>query len=834
MKRRYALATLAVLLTTALTGVVTAQVDLDLDALLGEIDAPDAQDPPAEAAPEEAIPSAEDADVELPEDPVEAAELTAEQEVVLRQAREQQGRDAYAQAQTALRRGQYREAAEGFERSLQLIPVRAATDEIRIRARLGRAEATLRRAEAAFDRDELDDARSFANEAIRIDEERFGDRARGLIRRIDRRRDRLEVIERMPVDVPDRPAVRRSRETAHENFEEGRRYFEAGEYDRAETLFEQVLLVSPYHRDAMRYLRRIEERRLEATNIRRQTTVAEAVHEVRRRWHPPIREVVRAPERPEDVDPTDRRLARRLRERMEAITIPRIDFRDADIQDVIAFLRDVSEEQDPDRMGGVNIILQIEGAAPARPAPTPAPVDPGDFWGIDPEPLLDTPATPRAPSRVDPISLTLRNVSLLDAIRYVTDVAGLRYRIEDNAVIITPKDRPVGALITRFYPVQPSIVDVVIEREEQPDTGFGRPAGDFIGMPSAQAEVRRADVRSFFEQSGVPFPEGTSITYNAQISQLIVTNTAENLELFERILAQLNVIPNQVEIEARFVEIGQDDLEELGFQWLLTDNMNLAIRRGSGPIASRERIQLNRNMDTGGFTSGLRRISETAPLMSVSSVLTNPELSFLLNAMQQRGGTDLLSAPRVTVQSGATAQIQVVRELVYPVEWMEQAPGEFVAAEFRVPYPTAFETREVGVILNVTADVGADGYTIRLSMVPEVSELATWIDYGPPEIFPILKPIFQSRSVTTSIVLWDSQTVVMGGLIREEIEHIDDRIPLLGDLPLIGRLFRSRGERSSKQNLIVFVTARLVDPAGNPIHQAGALGAGLPTPPESP
>ena len=78
--------------------------------------------------------------------------------------------------------------------------------------------------------------------------------------------------------------------------------------------------------------------------------------------------------------------------------------------------------------------------------------------------------------------------------------------------------------------------------------------------------------------------------------------------------------------------------------------------------------------------------------------------------------------------------------------------------------------------------------------------------------------------MTTSIVIWDGQTVVMGGLIREDLIKTHDKIPILGDIPLIGRLFRSEGEYSKKKNLLIFVTARLVDPAGKTIHKANEVG----------
>ena len=113
------------------------------------------------------------------------------------------------------------------------------------------------------------------------------------------------------------------------------------------------------------------------------------------------------------------------------------------------------------------------------------------------------------------------------------------------------------------------------------------------------------DVKKFFVEAGVPFPEGTSIIYKPSMNKLLVSNTPDNLEQFERILAELNVVPSQVEIEARFVEIGQTDLEEIGMEWLLTDNWQIAENASAGSSimpGARERIQINRT----DFTKGLR------------------------------------------------------------------------------------------------------------------------------------------------------------------------------------------------------------------------------------
>jgi type II secretory pathway component GspD/PulD (secretin) len=135
-----------------------------------------------------------------------------------------------------------------------------------------------------------------------------------------------------------------------------------------------------------------------------------------------------------------------------------------------------------------------------------------------------------------------------------------------------------------------------------------------------------------------------------------------------------------------------------------------------------------------------------------------------------------------------------------------------------------------------------------LNLVPQVVEFEGFINYGSPikTVNPALlgflgvpttilgtaneaitltdnvinQPIFSTRKVTTSVSVWDGQTVVLGGLMREDVQKVEDRTPFIGDLPLVGRLFRSNVDQHIKRNLIIFVTARLVNPAGQPINQA--------------
>lgn len=791
------------------------------------------------------------------------ARLMAQQEEVRRQASEMQGRKSMDDALAAIQAGRYEQAARLLEDASQRIPVRPGNEAIREQIRINLGDAYTELARANVDTD-LSFARRNIDLALKTTPENR--RAQALEKRISSRERRVADQITRPVSVTEQAKYADKYRSIDQLLREGRDLFSAREYNDAELAFERVLQLDEYNIEAMRFLRRIEDTRYNIRTREREATVSEMMAMVRDTWNPPIRTDVTVPAGPATQTKIDSLSAQqKLQRKMEQIIIPSIGFRQANITDVVNFLVDASVAGDPDGIG-VNIILKLatEGsAAPSAPSAPASPAFSDDFgfgFGEFSDPGFDA-APSGGASGVPTITLNLRRITLLDAIKYITEVADLRYRLEDNVVIITPANVVSGRVITRMYPVQPSILDVIVERTE---TDTSSRSGDFISMGGQAATIKRSDVKDFFERAGVPFPVGTSITYNQSISQLIVANTVENLENFERILSRLNVIPNQVEIEARFVEVNQNNLEELGFQWALTDNWEIAQKKGGGPLGANE--QIIARADTKGFTKGNRFFGSDLTtgaiqpvsavtqnpnqfplggILSFASVLTNPELQVVIHALSQKGNADLLSAPRITTRSGINAQIQVVTEIIYPTEFEVTEPtiassttivsdGSAAGGGLVTPptvTPGSFQTREVGVILNVTPTVGPDGYTIDLTMVPEVAELVDWIQYGSTIsaggqtfTYNIPQPVFASRKVTTSIVVWDGQTVVMGGLIREDLVKYEDKVPLLGDIPLLGRLFRSKGEYSQKKNLLIFVTARLVGPDGKPIQRDQMVG----------
>jgi general secretion pathway protein D len=135
----------------------------------------------------------------------------------------------------------------------------------------------------------------------------------------------------------------------------------------------------------------------------------------------------------------------------------------------------------------------------------------------------------------------------------------------------------------------------------------------------------------------------------------------------------------------------------------------------------------------------------------------------------------------------------------------------------------------IGPTLDVIPHVSADGYTIQLNLLPTVTEFLGYDDPGQFRAVvgnlaaPVPLPRFRIRQVVTSSIVWDGQTVVLGGLISERVAKRKDKVPVLGDLPLIGRLFRSEAKASQKKNLVIFVTPTIIDPAGNRVHDENNL-----------
>lgn len=214
----------------------------------------------------------------------------------------------------------------------------------------------------------------------------------------------------------------------------------------------------------------------------------------------------------------------------------------------------------------------------------------------------------------------------------------------------------------------------------------------------------------------------------------------------------------------------------------------------------------------------------------ITGILTDPQYRVALRALEQRAGVDILAAPRVTTLSGRQAQIQIadlqtIMTGINPAALVQPgtAPGTNT-----IPYLTS--TIPIGPTLDVIPNVSADNQTISLVVVPTVTEflgydqpgeggkVRVWQDGTEKSVAQPL-PRFRVRQMATQAQVPNGHTLVLGGLPVEETRLTKDKVPVLGDLPAVGNLFRNESKQAVKKNLLVFITATIVDPAGNPIKK---------------
>ena len=174
-------------------------------------------------------------------------------------------------------------------------------------------------------------------------------------------------------------------------------------------------------------------------------------------------------------------------------------------------------------------------------------------------------------------------------------------------------------------------------------------------------------------------------------------------------------------------------------------------------------------------------------------------LPLVAKALSEKNGVDLLSTPKVTTRSNQKAIIEIIREFKYATAWK---PGEKKEDAW---VPTNYETRNTGVTLDVVPKLTNDG-EISLWLTPQVVEFEGFNDIGHGR----KQPIFTERKVRANVTLRSGQTVILGGALREDQQMVENKIPVLGDIPFLGRLFRSSQMLVVKRCLVVVVTPRIL------------------------
>jgi general secretion pathway protein D len=462
-----------------------------------------------------------------------------------------------------------------------------------------------------------------------------------------------------------------------------------------------------------------------------------------------------------------------------------------------------------------------------------------------------------------------------------TQLVTRTYRVDPNALIQNPRAVHGDATNT---PPGPSSAATAVPFAKALRDYFAAAGVDFGDGPVGSAATN-APV------GGFQGPGGKALFFKERTGMLLVRATLADLDLIDQAIQVLNDAPPQVVIEAKFVEITEDTGKGLGFDWFLdtigtnapattngtatsavfpgNPSLNAAVATNGPPgfnwflgavrtnTPAATPGAANRGVFPATATAGVRgstnavkelrgdqldwvgkdvtnahNLRVTAALgAQFRGILTEAQAKVVLRALEQRAGTDVLSAPKVTTLSGRQAQIQVVDLKTYVMGLDPKAvvqPGKRPAGATNA---SPFLTAQVptGPTLDVIPTVAADGYTIELKVIPTVTE---FLGYDDPRMFQpqggksealLPLPHFRVWQMETTARIWDGQTLVLGGLTSDEVQKTKDSVPVLGDLPLVGSLFRSESQQTVKKRLLVFVTATITDPAGNRVHSPGEL-----------
>lgn len=276
-----------------------------------------------------------------------------------------------------------------------------------------------------------------------------------------------------------------------------------------------------------------------------------------------------------------------------------------------------------------------------------------------------------------------------------------------------------------------------------------------------------------------------TIAINEKNNSLIICDTKEKLEKIVSEIKKADKTPRQIMVEMVIVDVQISDDTAIGINWdLLTDKAQDMAYRQNFTAATRLGTTVEDATTIGNATA-----FNTTGLGSNFSVI-NGDIRNVVSVLQEKRDVEILASPRVMVVSGKTASIEAVRELPYNELTDTSAGGSMSSTEFK----------KVGVTLEVTATLTDD----NLIFLDVSSEQNVVVGASPTDV-----PIIDTRNASSEVLLQDGQVVIIGGLRRQELTKETSQVPILGDIPLIGLLFRYTNTVVSNTELIMFLSPRI-------------------------
>lgn len=273
------------------------------------------------------------------------------------------------------------------------------------------------------------------------------------------------------------------------------------------------------------------------------------------------------------------------------------------------------------------------------------------------------------------------------------------------------------------------------------------------------------------------------VTSDVETNSLIICDTKERLKWIVREIRKADKTPRQIMVEVVIADVQLNDETEIGVDWtdLLADRT------------------ADNNVGIPGIPAGINHFGASQDLISLTSGgalrLLKKNIGITLAALQQTREVEILASPRVLVVSGQEAYIKTIEEIAYSTISQASGGGNLTSTEFK----------EAGITLTVKATI-TDDDKILMTIESEQS-----VNTGTNTVSGSTVPVVDTRLARTTLLMNDGQVVVMGGLRKKETRISNDKIPLLGDLPLIGFLFSNDKTETKHSELLVFISPHIYD-----------------------
>jgi hypothetical protein len=440
------------------------------------------------------------------------------------------------------------------------------------------------------------------------------------------------------------------------------------------------------------------------------------------------------------------------------------------------------------------------------------------------------------------VTINVQNTTVGEVLDFITRSEEIQFTRGRSVIYVTTPDAPM--LETRFFRLNKGLTNVEMDitgfaggaqrtpasgrggRGAAPLTGTGGGGGGGGGN-MAERHKEGSDIERLLEQistaSLIDWPVGSTYYLDRKRNILFVRSTPKTLDKIDELLRTLDENPIQVLVTTRFIEIDAETFDDLGVQWNLTGDYAVDKSGGEDSVV----------VDAGTGTRFSPRIAPGAAdkvsgddgfSFGLTGILTPLQFQATLKAIKTKFKGRVVNAPHVLAVNNTSARFQETEDLWYiedyDVDRTDLTGTDGVESSEPILVPVFASGPSVGFQLTVTPSVGKDSRDVTLLLEP-IFRTKSLDSISSPIIIPgvsdpvnIERPIVKDRRMWAKVTVRDGYHVALGGMITAEKEEMDARVPILGDTPLLGMLFRRRSVRNVRKHLLVFVSARILTPEG--------------------